>query len=100
MRLRVGAQRPADGVQHVVQLTDRVRLSLQINNVLNNDRVYPSGYSYLYVDNGAAYRSVWWAPFRSWAASLARCTAPWCWRSAAGATSSGSTSQSPWCWPW
>lgn len=35
-------------------LSDRVRLTLQINNALNNDRIYPSGYSYLYLDNGAA----------------------------------------------
>ncbi len=34
-------------------VTDWARVSLQISNALNNDRVYPSGYSYLYVDNGA-----------------------------------------------
>lgn len=34
-------------------VTEWARLSLQINNALNNDRIYPSGYSYLYKDNGA-----------------------------------------------
>ena len=29
------------------------RVSLQLNNALNNDRIYPSGYSFLYIDNGA-----------------------------------------------
>src|SRR5436190_4950581 len=40
-------------------ITPQVRLSLQINNALNNDRVYPSGYSYRYdfdgVPTGTAY---------------------------------------------
>jgi iron complex outermembrane receptor protein len=40
-------------------ITPQVRLSLQINNALDNDRVYPSGYSYRYdfdgVPTGTAY---------------------------------------------
>ena len=34
------------------ELNETVRVSLQVNNLLNNDRIYPSGYSYLYLDNG------------------------------------------------
>jgi iron complex outermembrane recepter protein len=34
------------------QFNERMRLSLQVNNLLNNDRVYASGYSYLYLDGG------------------------------------------------
>jgi iron complex outermembrane recepter protein len=33
-------------------VTNWARVSLQVNNVLDNDRIYPSGYSYLYIDNG------------------------------------------------
>lgn len=40
-------------------ITPAVRVSLQVNNALNNDRVWPSGYSYLYyagdVQTGTAY---------------------------------------------
>src|SRR6185436_14802568 len=40
-------------------ITPAVRVSLQVNNALNNDRIYPSGYSYLYyagdVQTGTAY---------------------------------------------
>jgi len=40
-------------------ITPAVRVSLQINNALNNERVWPSGYSYLYyagdVQTGTAY---------------------------------------------
>lgn len=36
------------------QFNNWARVSLQINNALNNDRVYPSGYSYLYLDSGVA----------------------------------------------
>jgi len=35
-------------------LSDGVKVTVQVNNALNNDRIYPSGYSYLYLDNGAA----------------------------------------------
>ena len=36
-------------------VTSQIRVSLQVNNALGNDRVYASGYSYLYLDeNGAA----------------------------------------------
>jgi outer membrane receptor protein involved in Fe transport len=39
--------------------TEWARVSLQVNNLLNNDRVYPSGYSYLYLAgdtlSGTAY---------------------------------------------
>jgi len=31
------------------RLTEKVRLSLQINNLLNNKRIYPSGYDYTFV---------------------------------------------------
>lgn len=34
--------------------TGEPRLSLQINNLFDNDRVYPSGYSYLYMNEGMA----------------------------------------------
>ena len=34
------------------QFRPYARLSLQVNNALDNDRIYPSGYSYLYLDNG------------------------------------------------
>ncbi|HET7435614.1 MAG TPA: TonB-dependent receptor [Thermoanaerobaculia bacterium] len=40
-------------------VTNRARLSLQVNNLLDNDRIRPSGYSYLYysgtVLNGTSY---------------------------------------------
>ena len=40
-------------------LTDRVRITLQVNNVLDNDAIRPSGYSYLYYTDqelgGTAY---------------------------------------------
>jgi iron complex outermembrane receptor protein len=40
-------------------VTNWARVSLQVNNVLNNDRIRPSGYSYLYFDqetlSGTAY---------------------------------------------
>lgn len=32
-----------------VSLNDQLRLSLQVNNILNNRRVFPSGYDYLYI---------------------------------------------------
>jgi iron complex outermembrane receptor protein len=35
------------------RVTPWARLSLQVNNLLNNERVYASGYSYLYMDEGA-----------------------------------------------
>lgn len=35
-------------------LTDALRLSVQINNLLNEKRIYPSGYDYLYVVPGGA----------------------------------------------
>lgn len=35
------------------EVTEWARVTLQVNNALNNDRIYPSGYSYLYIDNGA-----------------------------------------------
>ncbi|HYR29605.1 MAG TPA: TonB-dependent receptor, partial [Thermoanaerobaculia bacterium] len=34
-------------------VTAWARVSVQVNNALDNERIYPSGYSYLYVDNGA-----------------------------------------------
>jgi iron complex outermembrane recepter protein len=34
------------------RVTDWARVSLQVNNALNNDRVYASGYSWLYLENG------------------------------------------------
>lgn len=33
-------------------VTDWARVSLQVNNALNNERIYPSGYSYLFVADG------------------------------------------------
>jgi iron complex outermembrane receptor protein len=40
-------------------LTSRLRVSVQVNNVLNNDEIRPSGYSYLYFTgeelSGTAY---------------------------------------------
>lgn len=35
-------------------LTPQVRISLQVNNVANRKRVYPSGYSYLFLERDAA----------------------------------------------
>jgi iron complex outermembrane receptor protein len=35
-------------------LTDALRLSVQINNLLNEKRIYPSGYDYLFVQPGGA----------------------------------------------
>jgi outer membrane receptor protein involved in Fe transport len=33
-------------------VTNWARVSLQVNNALNNERIYPSGYSYLFVADG------------------------------------------------
>jgi hypothetical protein len=34
-------------------VTPWARVSLQVNNVTGNDEIYPSGYSYLFINRGA-----------------------------------------------
>lgn len=43
-------------------VTSWVRVSLQVNNVLNNDRIRPSGYSYLYFDQGTLNGTAYYYP--------------------------------------
>ena len=44
------------------RLTPRWRVSVQVNNALNNDRVYPSGYSYRYDFDGAPTGTAYYYP--------------------------------------
>jgi hypothetical protein len=39
-----------------------MRVSLQVNNLLNADRVYPSGYSYRYFSGGVATGDAYYYP--------------------------------------
>ena len=43
-------------------VNDWARVSLQVNNVLNNDRFYPSGYSYLYDFDGMPTGTAYYYP--------------------------------------
>ena len=43
-------------------VTPRMRVSVQVNNALNNDRVYPSGYSYRYDFDGAPTGTAYYYP--------------------------------------
>jgi iron complex outermembrane receptor protein len=43
-------------------LTSWMRVSLQVNNLLNADRVYPSGYSYRYYDGDARSGTAYYYP--------------------------------------
>jgi iron complex outermembrane receptor protein len=44
------------------RVTPRWRASVQVNNALNNDRVYPSGYSYRYDFDGAPTGTAYYYP--------------------------------------
>ncbi|HUP62504.1 MAG TPA: TonB-dependent receptor [Thermoanaerobaculia bacterium] len=43
-------------------ITSAARVTLQVNNALNNDRVHPSGYSYLYEFDGARTGTAYFYP--------------------------------------
>lgn len=43
-------------------ITSRMRVSVQVNNVLNEERIWPSGYSYLYFLDGAKTGTAYYYP--------------------------------------
>ena len=43
-------------------ITSRMRVSVQVNNVLNEERIWPSGYSYLYFLGGEKTGTAYYYP--------------------------------------
>jgi hypothetical protein len=43
-------------------VTSWARLSVRVNNLLDNDRVYPNGYSYLYYSGDALSGTAYYYP--------------------------------------